>query len=236
MQIVTLDATLRPLSGKGPAARLRREGRIPAVAYGKDFASTPIAVSPKALHSVLESELGKNSVVELVYADAKGAAQKVTAMVRDYAFHPISRELLHADFVAIKLDQPVDVDVPFVCKGKAAGVVLGGIMRQVYRALPVRCLPDRIPTVIEFDVTPLELGDHVKAGELKLPDGVTVRLPAEQTVAGVVAPEKETAEETAAVPGAAAAPAAAGAAPAAAAGAKDDKKAAAPAAKDAKKK
>jgi large subunit ribosomal protein L25 len=103
----------------------------------------------------------------------------------------------------------------------------------------VRCLPEQIPTLIEYDVTALNLGDHVKVSSLALPPGVTVRLPGDQTVAGVVAPEKERPEDVeaaaaAAVPGAAApaggstAPpaggAAAPAAPAAAAAGKDEKK------------
>jgi ribose-phosphate pyrophosphokinase len=66
-------------------------------------------VAPKALLSVLGSDHGQNAVVEL----AIDGGDTLTVMVRDYAYHPISRELLHADFVAVKLDQPVDVDVPF---------------------------------------------------------------------------------------------------------------------------
>ena len=247
MDIIKLDANLRSQSGKTSARRLRRDGRIPAIAYGKELASVSLALTPKGLTEILKSAHGQNSVVELTVEN-----KKLTVLLREYTVHPVTREPLHADFVEIKLDKPVDVEVPFVCKGKAAGVVLGGILRQVYRRLPIRCLPEQIPVVIEHDVTALNLGDHVKTADLGLPKGVTVRLPADQTVAGVVAPEKEKPED---VEGAAAAPGAApgasqapGATPAAtAAGAtagaaagkadaagKDDKKAA-PAAKDKKK-
>ena len=65
------------------------------------------------------------------------------------------------------------------------------MLRVVYRTVPVRCLPDRIPVKIEAEVTHLELGEHVATQELKLPEGVVVRLPAEQTLIAVVAPEKE---------------------------------------------
>jgi large subunit ribosomal protein L25 len=93
----------------------------------------------------------------------------------------------------------------------------------------VRCLPDRIPVKLETDVTHLELGEHITTQDLKLPEGVTVRLPAEQTLVAVVAPEKEVEEApspgaaAAAAPGAAA-PAAGGAAAPAADAKKDDKK------------
>jgi large subunit ribosomal protein L25 len=221
MQIIKLDAKVRNQAGKSAARRLRHEGQIPAVAYGKQLPTVALAVAPKGLTEILKSELGQNTVVELGIDGGK----KLTVLLREYTVHPVTRELLHADFVEIKLDQPVDVEVPFVCKGKAAGVVLGGILRQVYRRLPIRCLPEKIPTVIEHDVTALNLGDHVKTSDLTLPAGVTVRLPADQTVAGVVAPEKEKPEDVeptgaapAGAPGAAA-PAAGAAAPAAGAAA-----------------
>jgi large subunit ribosomal protein L25 len=237
MDIIKLEATIRTEAGKASARRLRGQGQVPAIAYGKELASVALAVSPKGLTEVLKSERGQNTVVELGVRDGK----KITALLREFVVHPMTRELLHADFVQISLDQPVDVEVPFVCKGKAAGVVLGGILRQVYRRLPIRCLPEKIPTLIEHDVTALNLGDHVKASDLTLPEGVSVRLPKDQTVAGVVAPDKERPEDVeaaaagaaagaAATPGGTTPPAAGGAAapaaPAAAAG-KDDKKGAA---------
>src|SRR5208283_268092 len=127
-------------------------------------------------------------------------------------------------------DKPVDVEVPLFAIGKAVGVTKGGVLRIVHRTVPVRCLPDRIPVKIEADVTHLELGQHVATQDLKLPDGVSVRLPAEQTLVAVVAPEKEVEEVAPAVAAAAAGAAAApGAAPAAGAGG------AAPAAEGAKK-
>jgi large subunit ribosomal protein L25 len=231
MEIIKIEAALRPQSGKGPANRVRQQGRIPAVAYGKTLAATPIAIAPEALVGILHSQHGKNAVVEIGVDGGKS----ITAMLREYTYHPVTRAPLHADFVEIKLDQPVDVEVPLTVKGKAAGIVLGGVLRQVFRTLPIRCLPEKIPTSLEHDVTPLGLGEHVKTSEIAVPEGVTIRLPPEQTIIAVVAPEKE--REEAAAPGAPGAPAAGAAAPAA--GGKDAGKAApakAAPAKDAKKK
>jgi large subunit ribosomal protein L25 len=135
--------------------------------------------------------------------------QPLTVLLSDFQYHPVTRDLLHADFLQIDVTQPVDVDVPFELTGKPAGVVLGGVLRQVFRKLPVRCLPERIPVKIEHDVTELALGEHVQVQELTLPEGVAIRYEPTRTVAGVVAPEKAPAEaEAAAAPGAAAAPAA----------------------------
>ncbi|WP_394820625.1 50S ribosomal protein L25 [Pendulispora albinea] len=229
--IAQLSVSARLAAGKGEAKRLRKSGQIPAIAYGKTLASTPIAVAPKEVITILKSEHGKNSVIRV---QLSGAERLV--MIRDYSYHPVRRELEHVDFVEVKLDEEIDVEIPLIATGKAEGVVKGGLLRQVYRTLPVRCRPDRIPLKIEVDVTPLELNGHIFTQHLKLDEGVSVRLPAEQTLIAVVAPEKDrSADEAAAAPGAAAAPAAAAAGGKAAAAPAKDAKAAAPA-KDAKKK
>lgn len=197
MEIVKLDATPRPEFGKGPAKRLRREGKIPAVAYGNGLAATTIAISPKLLLKTLEGEHGLNSVMQL----ALDGGDTITVMLQDYAYHPVTRALLHADFIQIRLDEPVEVEVPFECVGKAAGVVLGGVLQQVYRKLPIRCLPEKIPTKIQADVTSLGVSSIYKVGDLVLPEGVSIRLPAEQTLASISAPEREETPEEGAAAG-----------------------------------
>src|SRR3954470_13082955 len=107
----------------------------------------------------------------------------------------MTRELQHADFVQVKLDQPVNVEVPFRTTGKAKGIILGGILQQIFRRLPVSCLPERIPAFIEADVTELDMGDSLKANQLKVPEGVTLRLSDDQTIAVVAMPEKAEEEE-----------------------------------------
>jgi large subunit ribosomal protein L25 len=193
MEIIKMKAEERTGTGKSVAARLRRGGQIPAVAYGKEATTLHLAVSPKELLGVLKSEHGKNSVVELGVSGSP-----LTVLVRDYSYHPVSRDLLHVDFIQIKLDQEVDVEVPFSTFGKCAGVVAGGQLRIVFRSLPIRCLPEQIPTKIEYDVTNLQVNEAVHASDLKLPAGVKVRFPDQQTIASVVAPEREKAEDVAA--------------------------------------
>lgn len=228
----SVTATPRTETGKGAARRLRNSGQIPAVAYGKGLAATTLSVAPKDVLTVLKSERGQNTVLQMKVDGGK----EMLAMIKDYTYHPVTRSLEHVDFVEVKLDRPVDVEIPLFTTGKAVGVTAGGLLRQVYRTIPVRCLPDRIPLKVETDVTHLELGDAIATKDLKLPEGVEVRLPVEQTLVAVVAPEKDRTEEAAAAPGAAPA-AGAAAAPAAAAGkaapAAADKK---EPAKDAKKK
>ena len=213
MEAIKVTASRRDGNGKGAARRLRTEGRIPAVAYGKELPTQQIAVPPDAIKSVLASAWGRNTVVKLDVDGKEG----LTVLLSDFQYHPLTRALLHADFVQIHLDQPVNVEVPLELTGKAAGVVAGGTLRQVFRKLPIRCLPNQIPVKLVHDVTALGLDGHVAAKDLALPEGVSTRLPAEQTVASIVHEIIRTEEDAAPAAGAAGAAAAAPAAGAAAA-------------------
>jgi large subunit ribosomal protein L25 len=211
METVKIEATRREPQGKGVARRLRSKGQIPAVAYGKGQPAQAVSVAPKDVKRVLAAEHGRNSVIELSL-DGKDT---LTVLLADYQYHPVSRDLLHADFYRISLDEVVEVDVPLELKGKAAGVVLGGVLRQVFRRLPVRCLPKDIPTKIVHDVTELAIDGTVATSDLALPEGVEVRLPPAQTVAAVVTEKRRIEDEAEAAKEAEGAAAGAAAAPAA---------------------
>lgn len=219
MELRKVTASPRAAGGKSAAGRLRTSGQIPAVAYGKNLPSRALAVSPADLKSVLGSEYGMNTVIELDI-DSK---EKLTVLLVDSQHHPVTRALLHADFRQIALDQPVDVEIPLHVTGKPVGVVKGGVLRQVFRKVPVSCLPEKIPVSITHDVTELDLDGHVPTKALNLPEGVMARLPPEQTIIAIVTEKQHAEEETAAAPGAAAAPAA-GATPSKAPPAKAEEK------------
>lgn len=228
MELTKVAVTRRAEHGKEEASRLRRAGKIPAVAYWKGEKALSMAVAPKQLVDVLKSERGRNTVLEL---NVEGG-ESFPVLLADFQYHPVSRELLHADFFRIALDTPVDVDVPFVTTGKCIGVTNGGTLHIVYRKLPVRCLPKNIPVKITLDITELDVDGHVAVKDLPLPEGVAVSLPASQTVVAVVT---ESGGEAEAAATAEAAPAAGDKAAAAKAAAPAAGKAAAPAAKPAKK-
>jgi large subunit ribosomal protein L25 len=228
MELTKVAVTRRGEHGKSEAARLRRDGKIPAVAYWKGEKAMTMAVAPKQLVEVLGSERGRNTVLEL---NVEGG-ESFPVLLADFQYHPVSRKLLHADFLRIALDTAVDVDVPLVTTGKCIGVTNGGTLHVVYRKLPVRCLPKDIPVKITLDITDLDVDGHIAVKDLPLAEGVTVRLAPTQTVVAVVTEAGGEADAPAAAAdagkAAAAAPAAAGKAAAAPAAA--GKAAAAPAA------
>lgn len=186
MEAARVQATVRDKFGKGPARRLRVEQTIPAVLYGKGTETTPLAISPRQLSEVLSTELGPNRIIELEI-DGKGSQK---ALIAEHQVHPVTRNLLHADFRRIEDGVKVSVRVPLLLVGKAKGTVLGGILSQVFRTLPVRCLPTDIPSSIECDVSDLDIEQTVAVRDLKLPEGVEVTLPPAQTIGGVYGKRK----------------------------------------------
>lgn len=201
MQVTKISATPRIDNGKGACRRLRADGKLPAVTYGPGVAPQGLVVSPEEVAQVLLSERGRNSVVQL---DIAGTS--VTAMIAEYQYHPVSRKLLHADFIQVNDQTKVEVTVPLHLTGKSKGITMGGKLRQVYRELPIRCVPAAIPVSLSHDITNLEIEQGVRVSELNLPEGVEVLLDARRTVASIVSDKRSKQEEEEA---AAAAPAAA---------------------------
>ena len=216
----TLEVKAREGAGKGSARRLRGQGLVPAVVYGKHLEKpVHIAVDPKAVRTAINTPHKFNTLIQLTVG---GTTHQV--LLKDYQMDPVTREILHADFVGVRENEPVKVNVPLVLTGKAVGVADGGLLTQARRELEVWALPGAIPERIEVDVTPMKIAEALHINDVKLPAGVTVKTNVNYTLAVISAPEAAEAAPVAA----AAAPAAAAAAPAAAKA--GDKAAAAPAA------
>jgi large subunit ribosomal protein L25 len=217
-----LTAQARNDKGKGPARRLRAKGLIPAVVYGQKREPTHVAVDPAAIQKAIATPHKFNTLLTL---QVDGAEKRV--LFREYEVDPVTRQLLHADFLEVDPSKPVKVEVPIVATGKAEGVVAGGILTVSAHEIVVEALPEKIPVRIEVDVTPLKIGGSIHIADVKAPEGVKIKYATNFTVAVVTAPEKEEVVAPVAAVGApgavpaegAAAPAAAGAAPAAGAAA-----------------
>ena len=203
METMALQAEVRTESGKGPARRLRASGKIPAVVYGPGIQPTPLTVNPTELLKGLRSKRGRNVAYELTF-DGK----QTLVMVRDLEVDPVTRDLLHVDFLSVAPDKAVSVTVPLATTGRAKGVVKGGQLNVTLRTVPLLSPPKVIPEEILVDVTGLDLGDSFAVKDLVLPEGVTCTLPAERTLVSIQENRRAIAAAEAAAAAAAAAPAA----------------------------
>ncbi len=209
MEEATLKAQPRTRTGKGSARAARREGKIPAVVYSHFAEPMAISVDPTTLRkAVKDSDHSFNTVLTL---DLDGGGSK-TALLKDWQVDPVSRQLLHADFIEIKLDEKLEAAVPLNLVGISEGVVEGGILNQVRRDIMVRCLPRDIPVSIDVDVTKMQINDSLHIDEIPAPENVELVFSRNVTLAVVNPPEGEAAA-VGAEAGAEAAPAAGGETP-----------------------
>jgi large subunit ribosomal protein L25 len=231
----TLAARVRDGAGKGSARRLRAEGLVPAVVYGRHL-DTPvhIAVDPIEVKKAIATPHRLNTLLTL---KLDGQPERLV-LLKDYQQDPVSREMLHADFIDVRENEQIKVDVPLILVGKPVGVTEGGILSQSRREIEVYAMPAAIPEKIEADVSALKIAQSLHINDVKLPEGVRVKTQVNYTIAVVSVPEKEEVAPVVAVATpaagapAAGAPAAGapGAAPAADAKAAEGKGTAAPAA------
>jgi large subunit ribosomal protein L25 len=225
MEFAKVNVEVRGGLGKGGSRKVRAAGKVPGVVYGRKAEPVAVTFDEKELLSSLDKEKKRNTVLQLaISAPGGGKSEEVTAMVRDAQINPLSRRLIHVDFLRVDLDAEVHVTVPLVLTGKAVGLTNGGNLHQSMHVIAVAAKPAAIPSKLEVDVTPLDIGDALHVSDLKLGEGVRALLDPREAIASVVAPKAEKVEaEAAPVEGAvpaegaagAAAPAAGGAAPAA---------------------
>ena len=165
----TVNATVRTETGKGVARRLRAEGLIPAVCYGRGLDNISLSIDPEEFEKVTSRPQELNTVFSIAL-DSGDTVDNV--MLRDYQVDPVRRMLTHADLVVVKTDEPLKVRVPIRTTGKAAGVAMGGRLRFIHPYVEVWALPLHIPDAITVDVTDLTPEGAIMAGELDYPEGV----------------------------------------------------------------
>ena len=167
---MTIEVQPRQETGKNANRRARAAGKIPAVVYGGGKESVAIAIDRKTLLDMMKGHSGENPVFLLKLGD-----KDRHAMIRNMEVDPLSRQVIHIDFQRVLMDQKVRVAVPVELVGTAFGVKTeGGMIDFVTREIHVECLPGQIPPHVDFDVTDVQVGQHVTAGELKLPEGVAL--------------------------------------------------------------
>jgi large subunit ribosomal protein L25 len=181
----TLTAQPRAENGKGVSRKLRASGRIPAVIYGHGEATRTLTVDAREFERLLATVRVENTLIDV---SIEGERAPVKALVREVQTHPSRGAVLHVDLYQIHAGETLTVEVPIVLVGQSPGVRAGGIMQHALTELEIECLPDRIPEVIEVDVSALQIGDSIHVGDIALPEGVEAQVDADRSICSVVPP------------------------------------------------
>jgi large subunit ribosomal protein L25 len=209
----SVAAEARDRAGKGAARATRRAGRVPAVIYGDKKEPTLISLAPKEIDLLIHRKAFFATLL-----DIELGGQKHRVLPRDVQFDVVTDRTMHVDFQRVSKDTKIHVNVPVVVRNEAAapGIKRGGVLNLVRHQIEFICSPDRIPQMVEIDITGLEIGGSIHITAVKLPEGAILAVRERDfTVVTIGAPSGMKADADAeAAPAAAAAVPAAAAAPA----------------------
>jgi large subunit ribosomal protein L25 len=183
---VQLTVHQRAKVGSAETRRLRRQGLIPGVLYGR---GTPkaICVEERTLRSALTGDGGLHVILDVV---VEGTSSTHPSVVKDFQQDVVRGGITHIDLHEVRLDQPIQTAVSVVLVGEAAGSKEGGVLSQATNEVTVEGLPLEIPPQLEIDISELHVGDSVRVGDLTPPEGVTVLDDPEATIASVTLPTR----------------------------------------------
>src|SRR3954451_8320225 len=205
MKTVALNAAPRTEARRAGAKKLRSEGRIPAVIYGREVKPQNLEVNAKEMENLIHHSVSENLLVDL--AVKEDGRPKRLALVQEVQHHPLSGSILHVDFHEVAEDEKVTIMVPVETTGEAVGVKTGGgVLEHVLFKIKARALPQDLPEFITIDVSHLNIGEAVHIGDIQAPAGVELIGDKHLSVVACAAPrteEEEAAEaaEAAAAPG-----------------------------------
>jgi len=171
MKSVALKTFSRTALRRSALRQLRASNRIPAVIYGVGVASRNLELEEKDIRQLLRHSASENLLVDLSLDNGQ---DRQLALVKELQHHPLSGKVLHIDFQEIDEQKPVTVSVPIEPEGDAIGVRNGGVLQMVLFQLRLRGLIKDMPDIVHVDVTDLDLGTTLSAGQIPLPQGVEI--------------------------------------------------------------
>ncbi|MFN6991233.1 MAG: 50S ribosomal protein L25 [Fervidobacterium sp.] len=193
-----VSAQLRSIVGnKRAVRRLRSQGHIPAVAYGPGLEKPLSLVLKKTDFLKLFHHITESTLLQLIVTDENGKELfRHSAFIKMVQYDKVTDEVRHVDFYVPEAHHKMRINVPVELLGKAIGVEKGGILEILHHEVPVKAFPDRVPEVLKFDVTKLDLGDTLRVKDVELPEGVEIDMDPEDVLITIVVPRGLEVEET----------------------------------------
>jgi large subunit ribosomal protein L25 len=196
---VKLEVEQRETRGSAATRRLRRQGLIPGVLYGRGQNPHPFCVSERELRKALTGPAGLHAILDVVL---NGQKTTHSSILKDYQQDVLTGRLAHIDLQEVRLDQPIHAQVVIELVGEAQGSIEGGVLSQVTREINVEALPLEVPERIEVDISAMQMGDTLRLAEVAVQEGVKFLDDPDETVIAtvtvptqIVEPEPEEEEE-----------------------------------------
>jgi large subunit ribosomal protein L25 len=178
--------SVREGTGKSVTRKLRASGKIPGVVYGRGEETYPVTLDTEEFNELISNLRGKLMITELV--PQKGEPFRV--VIKSIQRHPLTEEFLNIDFQKIHPGELLHVSIPIIAHGTPIGLKTGGLLDNIRYEVDVRGPVSKLPSHIDIDVTPLELGDAIRIDDLDIPEGVEVLDPPQAVVVTVATPRR----------------------------------------------
>ena len=186
-EMITLSAKTRTADfGSAGSRRLLRAGYIPAVIYGKQAPAHCAVVAKEFL--MKKHHFTGSTIITL---DVEG--QKHMVFVKTFQENLLKGIVNHIDFYEVTAGEKVRTHVGIELVGNPVGVRNGGVLEQVLHEIDIECLPKDLPSIIQVDVSALDINDAVRVAQIVVADGVKIHTPEDETVATVKAVKVEEA-------------------------------------------
>jgi large subunit ribosomal protein L25 len=165
----TLAAARREITGK-KVANLRREGRLPAVLFGRGLPSENVSVDAHEF-AQLHRRVGNTTLID-VEVDGRKAQP---ALIHGVQREPLKHRTVHVDLFVVRMTEELTVEIPVVVSGTAPAVELGGGTLSHIAHVKVRALPDHLPQSIGLTIdTLIDFDAVIHVGDLAIPGDVTL--------------------------------------------------------------
>lgn len=182
MSQTKLVATTGRTTGTPSSRRLRAEGQIPAVLYGRGMSPVSVTVDRRDLRLALSGPAGSNTVLDL---QVDGTSYP--AVIKEMQRHPIRRTVNHIDFFQVNMNEEITVSVSIRLEGEAKAVQAeGGLVDPAVDSVDVLTTPNNMPNEFVIDITDLKPGDVIRLADLPLPAGVTATGDPEMPIVTVI--------------------------------------------------
>jgi len=178
-----LKMTKRDALGKISVKKLRGEGVVPAVVYGKKSGSTSVQLTESDLVSYFEQG-GR-------IADLQLDGEKIKAVVKEVQHDVFTDRILHVDFQIVSMTEKLRLPVPVILTGELQIPPDQGVLEHIITEVEVECLPDDAPEKLTIDISEMKTGDSLHISDLTLPQGVVMITATEDTLATVRRPAEE---------------------------------------------
>ena len=197
MSQTTLTATPRTGSGSPTARRLRAEGHIPGVLYGRGMEPISVTVERREFRLALSGPAGANTVLAL-----QVGGTSYPAVVKEMQRHPIRRTVNHIDFLQVNMNEEITVHIAFRIEGESKAVAAaGGLVDATVDSIEVSCTPTDMPNEFVIDVSDMQPDTVIRLSDIPMPKGVTALGDPDMAVVTVLTTAAEIEEPVAAEEG-----------------------------------